>query len=851
MTPEARTLLSQSAWFKSLPASLQDAILEKGEIRQFARGETIQVEASQARGLIGVLEGRALVTRRSVRGDAVPLYVAGPGFWFGEYAVLSDVTAVSAVAQTSLRALVLSKAGFDSIVAKTPEHFREFVSLLVVRYGTLLRFLVETLALSPDARLRIRLAELAEIRSHETAVPGPEVVLDVSQSELGQMIGVSRQKLNELLGKLRQEGFVDIRQRRIQVRSPGALRASVAAAVVSGRVGPGAAVQRPPSQVELRTPPPATGISGTQVLKQEIEQLLHVALTHLKGSLFPADTDLSNLGIERTRDAANGDFATNVALRLAKAARRPPRELAQAIVAALPPSPGVQRVEVAGAGFINFFLAGDGAGRRRAAHPRAGRRLRPQRQRRQPPRAGRVRVVQPDRPAARRPRPARRVRRERREPARGQRLCSASRVLHQRCRPADGHPRGQRLAALPRGLRRALRLPGQRLPRRVRPRDRRRPAAEGGYAARRPEGELFGNLPPDEPEGGDKDAYIDALIARAKQLIGEAGFREALDLGLAAILADIEQDLGEFGVHYDRWYSERSLDETGAIERALERLRRQGHVYEKDGALWFRATGFGDEKDRVVVRENGVKTYFASDIAYHLEKRERGFDLLLDILGSDHHGYVARVRAGLEAMGEPPESLEALLVQFVTLFRGGEKAPMSTRSGEFITLRQLREEVGNDACRFFYVMRGNDQHLDFDLELAKSRTNDNPVYYIQYAHARVASVLRQLAAKGFAYDEHDGLANLALLATPHETALLTALDRYPEIIAQSGANRAPHTLVHYLRDLANAFHTWYNAEQFIVDDGQLRNARLALALATQQVVRSGLHLLGVSAPESM
>jgi len=367
----------------------------------------------------------------------------------------------------------------------------------------------------------------------------------------------------------------------------------------------------------------------------------------------------------------------------------------------------------------------------------------------------------------------------------------------------------------------------------------------------RPEGELFGNLPADEPEGGDKDAFIDAAVVRAKELIGETAFRDVLDLGLKAILGDIEQDLAEFGVHFDRWYSERSLADNGAIDRALQRLAQHDHVYEKDGALWFRATAFGDDKDRVVVRENGVKTYFASDIAYHLDKRERGFDLLLDILGSDHHGYVARVRAGLEAMGEPGESLEALLVQFVTLFRDGEKAQMSTRSGEFITLRELRNEVGNDACRLFYVMRGNDQHLDFDMTLAKSRSSDNPVYYIQYAHARVASVLRQLASKGYDYDAATGLANSAQLATMHETALLTQLGRYPEIIALAGQHRAPHTLVHYLRELANAFHTYYNAEQFIVDDAALRNARLALVLATQQVVRNGLALLGVSAPETM
>jgi arginyl-tRNA synthetase len=367
----------------------------------------------------------------------------------------------------------------------------------------------------------------------------------------------------------------------------------------------------------------------------------------------------------------------------------------------------------------------------------------------------------------------------------------------------------------------------------------------------RPEAQVFLDLPKDEPDGGDKEAFIDALIARARELIGEVDFTEIAQLALQTIIGDMKNDLEEFGVVYDRWFSEASLATNGAIDRALEKLQRQNHVYEKDGALWFRATAFGDEKDRVVVRENGVKTYFASDIAYHLDKRERGFDLLLDILGSDHHGYTARVRAGLEAMGEPGDSLEVLLVQFVSLFRAGEKVPMSTRAGEFITLRQLRAEVGNDAARFFYVMRGHDQHLEFDLELAKSRSNDNPVYYIQYAHARVASVLRQLAAKGFTLDVQRGLASLALLVTPQEAALLTALARYPELIQLAGANRAPHALVHYLRDLANGFHTWYNAEQFIVEDEGLRNARLALALAVQQVVRNGLSLLGVSAPETM
>ncbi len=586
-------------------------------------------------------------------------------------------------------------------------------------------------------------------------------------------------------------------------------------------------------------------------VKQALEQLLSEALARLTGTLLPTAVDPKLVVIERTRDATNGDFATNVAMRLAKAAGLPPRDLAQAIVQALPASPQVTRVEVAGAGFINFFVASDAQAQVvRQVHELGdayGRNA-----------SGANRKVIVEFVSSNPTGPLHvghgrhgafgasvanlldangwQVHREYyiNDAGRQMDILAASIWLRylEACGetfrfPANGY-KGEYIRDIAAEL-----------------------LQRAGDTLQRPAGELFGNLPPDEPEGGDKDAYIDAVIERTRTLLGEVAFRSVLDLGLKAILGDIENDLAEFGVTFDRWYSERSLGDNGAIDRALQRLAKHEHVYEKDGALWFRATAFGDDKDRVVVRENGVKTYFASDIAYHLEKRERGFDLLLDILGSDHHGYVARVRAGLEAMGEPGGSLEALLVQFVTLFRDGEKAQMSTRSGEFVTLRELRHEVGNDACRFFYVMRGNDQHLDFDLTLAKSRSNDNPVYYIQYAHARVASVLRQLASKGHALDLAQGLEHLAQLQTAHETALLTALSKYPEIIALAGAHRAPHTLVHYLRELANAFHTYYNAEQFIVEDDALRNARLALVLATQQVVRNGLRLLGVSAPETM
>jgi arginyl-tRNA synthetase len=371
-----------------------------------------------------------------------------------------------------------------------------------------------------------------------------------------------------------------------------------------------------------------------------------------------------------------------------------------------------------------------------------------------------------------------------------------------------------------------------------------------GERLARPGAEVSANLPADAP-AGDKEKHIDALIARARQLLGADGFADVLKFSLNAMLRDIRGDLAEFGVVFDHWASERAIAESGAIDRALARLEREGQLYREEGALWFRAERFGDEKNRVVVRENGQSTYFASDIAYHLQKRERGFQRLLDVLGADHHGYVARVRAGLAAMGEPPESLEATLVQFVSLYRGTQKIPMGKREGQFVTLRELRQEVGNDACRFFFLMRSHEQPLDFDLELAKSRSNENPVYYIQYAHARIASVFAQLTARGLAFDREAGLAQVALLTLPQEELVMQQLARYPEVIESSAVNRAPHALAHYLRELANALHSYYNAEQFIVEDAALRNARLALVTAVQQVLRNGLTLLGVAAPSSM
>ncbi len=586
-------------------------------------------------------------------------------------------------------------------------------------------------------------------------------------------------------------------------------------------------------------------------MKTLIEDLLRRALATLPEELVPTALHDTGIEVERTRDAQHGDFAANLAMQLAKATRQNPRKLAQALVAALAPHPAIAKVEIAGAGFINFFVAeaayraevagilaqGDDYGRSQIGH---GHSVLVEFVSANP--TGPLHVGH-GRHAAFGATLANlldavgfRVAREYyiNDAGRQMEILAVSTWLRylECCGerfefPANGY-RGGYIVAIAESLH-----------------------ASRGAALQRAAAEVFAGLPADEPQGGDKDQYIDALVGRARLLIGDEAFRQVLDLALNGILDDIRADLAEFGVSFDSWFSERSLADSGAVDRAVGALEASGHAYRKDGALWFRSTAYGDEKDRVMVRENGIKTYFASDIALVLNKRERGFEHLLYIWGADHHGYITRLRAGLTALGGPPECFEVRLVQFVSLFRGGEKAQMSTRSGEFVTLRDLRNEVGNDAARLFYVMRSNDQHLDFDLELAKARSNDNPVYYIQYAHARVASVKRQLAERGIAHDAAHGNASLDRLAQPQEMLLIKRLVAYPEVVRQGALQRAPHSLVHYLRDLANDFHTYYSAHQFIVEDAALRDARLNLAFATQIVIRNGLALLGVSAPETM
>ncbi len=547
--------------------------------------------------------------------------------------------------------------------------------------------------------------------------------------------------------------------------------------------------------------------------------------------------------LERPKQAAHGDYACNAAMPLARTLKRNPRELAAEIVAALPDSELVERTEIAGPGFINVFV------RAAARHALVGHIL------------------------------ARGVDWGRTDFGQGEKIqvefvsANPTGPLH------VGHGRG---AAYGASLANCLDFAGYAVSREYYVNDAGRqmdilalstwlryleltgesvpfPAnayqgdyvkimAEGIYALhgeryKRAAAEVLAGAP---DRGEAPEEHLDHLIATARRLLGP-DYAYVHGYALEEQLGDGRNDLTEFGVTFDHWFSERSLHDAGLIDRAVEALGKHGHLYEQDGALWFRSTAFGDEKDRVVRRENGIYTYFAADIAYHLNKFERGFSRVIDVWGADHHGYIARVKGALKAAGADPDRLTVALVQFAVLYRNGQKASMSTRAGEYVTLRQLRQEVGNDACRFFYVLRKSDQHLDFDLDLATSQSNENPVYYIQYAHARVSSVLAQWG--GDPAELHD--TDLAPLAHPQEMALLNRLAEFPDTCAAAAREMAPHLVAYYLRDLAAELHGLYVACQFLVEDEALRLARLALIAATRQTLANGLALLGVSAPDKM
>ena len=581
-------------------------------------------------------------------------------------------------------------------------------------------------------------------------------------------------------------------------------------------------------------------------LKQRLQTLIGRAIDTLKAQAVIAADSACVVQVEPARVAAHGDFASNIALLLGKGAGLPPRDLAQKIIARLPPNELIEKTEIAGPGFINFFL-------KKGVLQAVVREILDQRQR-----YGDA------------------------DPGQGQRVllefvsANPTGPLH------VGHGRAAAYGAACAGL---LQKAGFAVECEYYVNDAGRqmdilavsiwlrylahfrptlPFPRNGYKGdyikdiaaelKEAHADHFQRATPALPDiiqDEDAEQGLDRLIRYAMDTLGANDYRKILRAGLASIKAGIEADLKAFGVEFDRWFSERSLLEDNQVEACIDELEKNNRVYLKDGAKWFRSGEFGDTKDRVLVRENGEPTYFAADIAYHRDKIERGYDRLINIWGADHHGYIARVRAALQALGLESEKLEIRLVQFVSLFRGRERLPMSTRSGEFVTLKALQEEIDRDAARFFYVSRKGEQHLDFDLELAKARSNDNPVYYIQYAHARICSVFRQAAEKGYDYQAAEVGPHLAALTAAHEIALLRALANYPAVIEKAAGAREPHQLAHYLLDLANDFHRCYNAGRFLVEDEQSRTARLALAEATGEVIQNGLAILGVSAPERM
>lgn len=586
-------------------------------------------------------------------------------------------------------------------------------------------------------------------------------------------------------------------------------------------------------------------------MQNQIAKLISTAIDSLKSAgNISADVN-ANVQVTRSKDKSHGDFACNVALQLAKQAKMPPRELAEMLLAKIPEDTMVAKVEIAGPGFLNFYIQEN-------LHGEVLNTI----------------VQQLDKYGLANTYAGKKVQIE---------FVSANPTgpLH------VGHGRGAAYGATIGNLLAAV---GYDVQREYYVNDAGRQidilstsvwlrylelcdenftfpanAYQGDYVwdiaatIHREHGDKYlhatkqwmSDLPADEPQGGDKEIYIDAIIEKAKALLGEDGYGIFTSGALDTITNDIKDDLELFGVHYDNWFSEKSLVNNNKVQAALKTLEANGHSYIKDEAVWFRSTDFGDEKDRVLVRANGTHTYFASDIAYHLDKYQRGFDRLINIWGADHHGYIARIKAAVEALGKDPEVLKIPLVQFANLYKGGEKLAMSTRSGEFVTLRELRKQVGKDAARFFYVMRKHEQHLDFDLDLATSQSKDNPVFYVQYAHARICSIFEQ-AGVGL-QDSSTADADSEVLSNEHEMNIIKLLSQYPENVSAAAEKLSPHVLVNYLRELANAFHSFYNEKdnQVLVDDIVLRNARLKLIYATKVVIHNGLTLLDVSAPQKM
>jgi len=561
-------------------------------------------------------------------------------------------------------------------------------------------------------------------------------------------------------------------------------------------------------------------------VKELLRNSLDQALSRLAADgVLPAG-DLPAFVIERTKSREHGDFASNVAMLAAKAARRKPRELAEAIVAAIPKNDAIAKVEIAGPGFINFFLS-QAAYRDEVSSVLA------------------------------------RAEDYGRGHAGGGKRAGVEFVSANPTGPLHvGHGRA---AAIGDSIARMLDANGWDVVREFYYNDA---GVQIMNLALSVQARAKGIEPDGDgwPADGYRGDYIrdvaraylarESAFADGHEVVG-AGDADDLDairrFAVAYLRHEQDVDLKAFGVYFDVYYLESSLYADGKVDETTRRLIDAGHTYEEGGALWLRTTEFGDDKDRVMRKSDGTFTYFLPDIAYHLSKWQRGYERAITELGADHHGSLARVIAGLQALdaGIPKPYPEYVLHQMVTVMRGGEEVKLSKRAGSYLTLRDLIEEAGRDATRYFLLARKSDSQLVFDIDLARAQTNDNPVYYIQYAHARVASVMRQLVERGLAWNRANGIEHLAKLDGETEQALMVELSRYPEVVESAGQNLEPHLVATYLRELAAAFHLYYNTNQFIVDDAALRDARLALAEAARQVLANGLALLGISAPESM
>ena len=605
--------------------------------------------------------------------------------------------------------------------------------------------------------------------------------------------------------------------------------------------------------------------SATFIFRLIMNTAIQAALDHAVQSLqaegvLPTDwNNTSNL--TRTKDRSHGDFASNIAMIASKAAGMKPRDLAEKILANLPEVADISKAEIAGPGFINFFLNAD---QRFAVLDQ----IQAQKDQFGRTQANAEKRVQVEFVSAN-PTSSLHVGHGR-GAAYGMtvaNLLEATGAKVDREYYVNDAGRQMDILATSTYLR-YLELTGQQLvfPKNAYQGDYVKEIAQSiidkdGDAYVRPVADIYKDVPEDvqyaaelDSEGnkvvvsGDKEKHIDGLIHNSQNHLA-VGYRVFHQAALKAILDDIKDDLGEFGVTFNQWFSEATLTEK--IDEALQMLDQRGFLYEKDGNIWFKSTEFGDEKDRVVKRRNGQTTYFASDIAYHLNKLQRGYTDIIDIWGSDHHGYIARVKAAIDALGYDSKKLTVLLVQFVSLWRGGEMVQMSSRSGQFVTLRDLRKEVGNDAARFYYVMRKSEQHIDFDLDLAVSQSKDNAVYYIQYAHARICRMLEKAAATDVQFSAEAARQFAAKLELEAETEVLAKLAAYPEIVVRAANSYEPHQVGNYLKELAALFHGWYNENKVLGDDAELTQARLLLSVNVQQVLRNGLELLGVSAPESM